>query len=86
MVRTASDAGCKLRCVYCESDIERFVVAHKKNKWFSKDGAALLKSDEQHLRELIAFADEVDAREAGFHFRRHSAGPRAAGERLKSHS
>jgi aspartate carbamoyltransferase catalytic subunit len=77
----------KLRCVYCESDIERFVVAHKKNKWFSKDGAALRNADEQHLRELIAFADEADARAAGFHFRRHSAGPRAAtGERLKSHS
>jgi aspartate carbamoyltransferase catalytic subunit len=65
--------SCRLRCVYCETDIERFALAHKKNKWYSTDGSLLLKSSEYHPREFIAFATEGDAREGGFHFRRHSA-------------
>jgi aspartate carbamoyltransferase catalytic subunit len=70
VVPTDAGEGCKLRCAYCESDVERFVVAHKKNKWYTKDAAALLTHDEHHLRELIVFALDTDAREAGFHFRR----------------
>jgi hypothetical protein len=76
VVRTA--AGAKLRCVYCESDIESFVVAHKKNKWYAKDTSVLVRDREHSLRELIVFAEENDAREAGFHFKRHSAGARSA--------
>ncbi|HLH94667.1 MAG TPA: hypothetical protein VKW08_06065 [Xanthobacteraceae bacterium] len=78
VVKSAAAEAAKLRCVYCESDIEDFVVAHKKNKWFSKDTTALLREGEQHLRELIAFADESAARESGFHFRRQSLGARPA--------
>jgi hypothetical protein len=76
VVKTA--AGCLLRCVYCESDIESFVVAHKKNKWYVKDTSLLLRDGEHALRELIVFADESEARESGFHFRRHSLGARPA--------
>jgi hypothetical protein len=76
VVKTAE--GCKLRCDYCESDIESFVVAHKKHKWFAKDASPLLKEGEHGLRELIVFADEADAREHGFHFKRISLGPRPA--------
>jgi hypothetical protein len=76
VVKTAE--GCKLRCDYCESDIESFVVAHKKHKWFAKDASPLLKEGEQNLRDLIVFADEADAREHGFHFKRISLGPRPA--------
>jgi hypothetical protein len=87
VVKTDADGGCKLRCGYCESDIDRFVVAHKKNKWFTKDRDMLLRPDEQHLRELIVFADEADARAAGFHFRRNFTNPRSPVRlRLKSHS
>jgi aspartate carbamoyltransferase catalytic subunit len=65
---------CKLRCVYCERDIDQFVVASKKNKWFTAGGGALLRSaDEQHFKELIAFANEADAAAAGFHSRRTAA-------------
>jgi aspartate carbamoyltransferase catalytic subunit len=78
VVHTASTEGCKLRCDYCESDIESFVVAHKKNKWFAKDAALLLREGEHSLRELIVFADDADAREAGFHFKRISLGTRPA--------
>ncbi|HEY4406200.1 MAG TPA: hypothetical protein VGN55_16250, partial [Xanthobacteraceae bacterium] len=76
LVKTAATEGCKLRCDYCESDIESFVVAHKKNKWFAKDAALLLREDEHNRRELIVFADDADAREAGFHFKRISLGAR----------
>jgi hypothetical protein len=78
VVKSATTEAAKLRCVYCEGDIEDFVVAHKKNKWFTKDTSALLREGEQHLRELIAFADEAAARESGFHFRRQSLGARPA--------
>jgi hypothetical protein len=86
IVKTDAGESCKLRCVYCESDVEKFVVAHKKNKWFTKDRDMLLRPDEQHQRELIVFADEADARAAGFHFRRNFTNPRSPmRERLKSH-
>jgi hypothetical protein len=87
VVKAASTEECKLRCVYCESDIESFVVAHKKNKWYAKNAAPLLREGEHSLREHIVFADEADARAGGFHFKRASLGPRpAARQRLKSHS
>ncbi len=87
VVRGPSGDDCKLRCVYCESDIESFVVAHKKNKWYAKDAALLLREGEHSLRELIVFADEADARAAGFHFKRTSLGPRPARrQRLKAQS
>ena len=61
---------CKLRCVYCETDIEQFVVASRKNKWYSADKSTLLRSDDHHLKELVVYADEADAAKGGFHCRR----------------
>jgi wyosine [tRNA(Phe)-imidazoG37] synthetase (radical SAM superfamily) len=75
-VKTNTPAECKLRCVYCESDIEQFVVASKKNKWYTADPSALLRADDHHLRELLVFAKEEDALAAGFHSRRASPEPR----------
>jgi aspartate carbamoyltransferase catalytic subunit len=87
VVKTSAAETCKLRCVYCESDIETFVVAHKKNKWYTKDAAPLLRDGDHNLRELIVFAEEADARAGGFHFRRNFAGARPAQRQgLKSHS
>jgi hypothetical protein len=87
-----SDTGgpCKLRCVYCESDARRFVVASKKNKWFTKDATPLLRSDDQHFKELVVFANGTDALASGFHSRRgsgESAGTAQEGgkRRAKSH-
>src|SRR5262245_30950216 len=76
IVKVDTPAECKLRCVYCESDIEEFVVASKKSKWYAADPAAMLRPDEHHLKELIVFASEEDALAAGFHSRRASAEPR----------
>jgi aspartate carbamoyltransferase catalytic subunit len=87
VVRADSAEGCKLRCIYCESDVESFVVAHKKNKWYAKDAAPLLREGDHNLRELIVFADEAAARAGGFHFKRNSLGARPAQRQgLKSHS
>ena len=78
VVKTNAEAGCKLRCDYCESDVESFVVAHKKNKWYAKDGTLLLRESDHNLRELIVFADEDDARAGGYHFKRHAVAPKPA--------
>jgi aspartate carbamoyltransferase catalytic subunit len=72
--------GCKLRCVYCESDIGRFVVASKKNKWFTTDTMPLLRNNDQHFKEVVVFANEADALASGLHSRRASGGPRAAAQ------
>jgi hypothetical protein len=70
IVEPTTGSECKLRCVYCETDIEQFVVASRKNKWYSADTSALLRSDDHHLKELVVFADVADAVAAGFHCRR----------------
>src|SRR4029453_14318566 len=66
VVKTQSEAECKLRCAYCEGDIEHFVVASRKNKWFAADPATLVRADEQHFKDLLVFAKAADAAEAGF--------------------
>jgi Fe-S-cluster-containing dehydrogenase component len=75
--------GCKLRCVYCESDVRRFVVASKKNKWFTNDAAPLLRTNDQHFKELVVFANAADAVTNGFHSRRASVEPPAAQHGVK---
>jgi aspartate carbamoyltransferase catalytic subunit len=70
IVKPTAASECKLRCVYCETDVEQFVVASRKNKWYCADTAALLRRDDHHLKELVVFAGEADAVAAGFHSRR----------------
>lgn len=76
VVKTQAPAECRLRCAYCENDIEEFVVASRKNKWFAADHPALVRADEQHFKELMVFAKAADAAEAGFHLRRGAAEPK----------
>ncbi|MPZ41173.1 MAG: hypothetical protein GEU95_24625 [Rhizobiales bacterium] len=71
----SSPSGVRLRCVYCEREIERFVVASKKNKWYAADPSALLRAND-HLKDTILFADGAEAEAAGFHSRRAAADPR----------
>jgi aspartate carbamoyltransferase catalytic subunit len=65
----------RVRCMYCEREIEQFVVASKKNKWYAAD-PALLRAADHGLKDTILFADEADAQAAGFHSRRAAAEPR----------
>jgi hypothetical protein len=83
VVESADRRGCKLRCVYCETDIDRFVVAHKKSKWYADDTSLLLQAKEPS-REFLAFAEEADAASRGYHSRRQTAPPPR--EASKSHS
>jgi hypothetical protein len=68
-----SDVSTRLRCVYCEREIEHFVVASKKHKWYAADVSALARSNEHGLKDFVLFADESDAQAAGFHSRRATA-------------
>jgi aspartate carbamoyltransferase catalytic subunit len=76
----------RLRCAYCEREIEHFVVASKKNKWYAADIPPLRRSSDHGLKDIILFANEADAQAAGFHSRRAAAdppAPRRAGARAK---
>lgn len=68
----------KLRCVYCERDIGRFVVASRKHKWYAEPAALTRTAD---LKDTILFKDDAAAEADGFHSRRAAAEParRAAG-------
>ena len=64
-------AGQRLRCVYCEADIEEdvtagFVTADTTRKTFSPGLAALTRAAPERLRHFIIFADEAEATAAGF--------------------
>jgi aspartate carbamoyltransferase catalytic subunit len=81
LVGDGSSAPMKLRCLYCESDIDEFVVASRKNRWFSTDRAGLLEINGQAIRDFVFFADESDALRNGFHARKHARPKRAAASR-----
>ena len=70
-----------LRCVYCECDIDEFVIANRKNRWFTADRAAAEELSHQNVRDFVFFADEGDALRSGFHSRKHSRPNRAASSR-----
>jgi aspartate carbamoyltransferase catalytic subunit len=63
----------RLRCVYCDRDIDRFVVASKKNRWYTSDPAMVARTTDANLKDLILFADEEAAQAGGFHSRRAAA-------------
>ncbi len=75
LVKTISPAAHKLRCAYCETDIEHFVIASKKNKWFASDVHAFLRTTVQNHKDLVAFRDESSATKAGFHLRKQAMSP-----------
>jgi aspartate carbamoyltransferase catalytic subunit len=67
LIRTSSHP--KLRCLYCETDIESFAIASKKNKWYSTDPYDLSKIPNNNLKDFIFFASDTEAQENGFHFK-----------------
>ena len=70
----------RLRCAYCETDIEAetadaaFVVADTSRKTFSHGLAALMKAPAEKLKHLVIYRSEADAVAAGFQVRDASAG------------
>jgi hypothetical protein len=77
VVEENSSQHCKLRCVYCETDIEaedaaHFVVGDSTRKTFSPGLVSLVRVAAEKLRHLVIYKGEGDAEAAGFH-RRESA-------------
>jgi hypothetical protein len=68
-----SRSGCKIRCVYCETDIDRFVVANKKSKSYTSEPDYLVRANKTNLKDFVLFAEAEEARESGFHSKRRSA-------------
>jgi len=65
---------CKLRCVYCETDVDddlaaNFVVADTTRKTFSPGLEALLRVPSEKLKHFVIHRGEAEAAEAGFHLR-----------------
>jgi aspartate carbamoyltransferase catalytic subunit len=61
----------RLRCVYCETDIEEeeaalFVVADATRKTFSPGLTSLLHTPAEKLKHLVIYRDEAEAAAAGF--------------------
>lgn len=67
LVRNRAETECRLRCFYCENDIEEFVVASKKGQWFADDPLILLRAADQGLKDLVVFKNADDAAAAGYH-------------------
>ena len=55
-----------LRCFFCETDIDDFVVAHRQQRWFKPSSAAIEGMSSKKLHDYIFFADEARARESGY--------------------
>ncbi len=64
-------AACRLRCVYCEKDVDEdgasdFVVADTARKTFSPGLAALARAPADKLKHLVIYRSEAEAAAAGF--------------------
>jgi hypothetical protein len=70
----------RLRCLYCESEMDQFVIANRKSKWYTADTAVLAGVTNQNIKDYIFFAQQSDATSNGFHSRKHggSKHPRMA--------
>ena len=81
IVEEDSPQRCKLRCLYCETDIDEaiaahFVVADLTRKTFSPGLAALARAPGEKLRHLVIHRSDADALAAGFQ-------PREAGKKVR---
>jgi aspartate carbamoyltransferase catalytic subunit len=70
VVENQAGRNCKLRCVYCESDINEdagthFVVADMTRRTFSPGLTALARVQAERLKHLVIYGSEADALAAG---------------------
>jgi hypothetical protein len=56
----------RLRCYYCEADIENFVIANKRTKHYDADTSQMRVVIAKHEREVLAYGRSSDAEAAGF--------------------
>ena len=81
VVEEPSAAARKLRCLYCETDIEEteaagFVVADLPRKTFSPGLAAVARAPAEKLKHLVVYKSEAEAEAAGFQ-------PRESGKKAR---
>jgi aspartate carbamoyltransferase catalytic subunit len=77
LVERPDDHEARLRCVYCETDVDKeaegsdvaLVVADASRKTFSHGLAALTKAPAEKLKHLVIHRNEADALAAGFQSR-----------------
>jgi aspartate carbamoyltransferase catalytic subunit len=73
VVRHGESEQCMLRCSYCETDLENFLSANKRQMWYSFDRNLLSSFDGHSQKDMLAFATEEEARKAGFHLRKNKS-------------
>ncbi len=71
VVEPKSEQRCKLRCAYCETDVDdnaaaQLVVADTARRVFTPGMAALARSAADKLKNLIVYRNEAEAAAAGF--------------------
>ena len=76
--------GFRLRCVYCEADIDEdvtagFVTADTTRKTFTPGLATVARAAAERLRHFVIYASEADAKTAGFAPRDAGGGKARAG-------
>ncbi len=74
VIEAPSPQHCKLRCVYCETDVEedvaaKFVVADTTRKTFSPGLETLLGVPSEKLKHFVIHRSDAEAAGAGFHLR-----------------
>ena len=77
VIQSGPGRDCRLRCAYCEADLDRFVPANTRQMWYSPDRNLLASFEEHAFKDMLAFDSEADARTAGYHLKR--ARPAATG-------
>lgn len=80
LVEQPATAGCKLRCIYCETDIEdtaQFAVCDTARRTFASGPGTLARAAGDKLRNIVIHRSEADALAAGFQ-------PREPGKRARA--
>ena len=76
VVSTAAQDRAMLRCMYCETDIDNFVVADVKKGHYTADTTRLLKAVHERMRDVVVYKDEAKAIEAGLRLKEPAPPPR----------
>ena len=75
IVSTAAQDRAMLRCMYCETDIDDFVVADVKKGHYTRGHDATSESRER-LKDVVVYKDEAKAIEEGLRLKEPSPPPR----------
>jgi len=56
----------RLRCFYCETDIENALAGHRRSRHYEAASAGLAPAGTRRLKDVIFFADSAQAKAAGY--------------------